>query len=57
MGRACAMRAVFEAVYKKSLAVCYSCHKAADKPYLRPKIPAEPTSRIMNFDPRADWPL
>ena len=50
-------RSQFEAVYKVSLTVCYSCHKAADKPYLRPRIPAEPASRIMNFDPRADWPL
>jgi hypothetical protein len=24
---------------------------------LRPQIPTEPTSRIMNFDPKADWPL
>ena len=47
----------FETVYKESLTVCYSCHTAADKPYLRPKIPTEPASRIMNFDPRADWPL
>jgi hypothetical protein len=47
----------FEAVYKVSLTVCYSCHKAADKPYLRPQIPTEPASRIMNFDPRSDWPL
>ena len=47
----------FETVYKESLTACYSCHKAADKPYLRPKVPTEPTSRIMNFDPRADWPL
>ncbi len=50
-------RSGFETVYKESLTVCYSCHKAADKPYLRPQIPREPTSRIMNFDPRADWPL
>jgi hypothetical protein len=50
-------RSGFEAVYKVSLTVCYSCHKAADKPYLRPQIPTEPASRIMNFDPRADWPL
>jgi hypothetical protein len=47
----------FETVYKESLTVCYSCHKATDKPYLRPQIPTEPTSRIINFDPRADWPL
>jgi len=49
-------RAGFETVYKESLTVCYSCHKAADKPYLRPQIPGEPASRIMNFDPRANWP-
>jgi hypothetical protein len=47
----------FEKVYKESLTVCYSCHKAVDKPYLRPRIPTEPASRIMNFDPKADWPL
>jgi hypothetical protein len=50
-------KAVFEKIYKESLTMCYSCHKAADKPYLRPQIPSEPASRIMNFDPRADWPL
>jgi len=50
-------RSGFETVYRESLTVCYSCHKAADKPYLRPQIPSEPTSRIMNFDPKADWPL
>ena len=50
-------KAAFESVYKESLTVCYSCHKAADKPYLRPRIPAEPPSRIMNFDPKADWPF
>jgi hypothetical protein len=47
----------FERVYKESLTVCYSCHKAADKPYLRPRVPAEPETRIMNFDPEAAWPL
>jgi hypothetical protein len=47
----------FEQVYKDSLTVCYSCHKASDKPYLRPQIPSESASRIMNFDPKADWPL
>lgn len=47
----------FERVYKETLTVCYSCHKAADKPYLRPQVPAEPASRIINFDPKADWPL
>jgi cytochrome c553 len=50
-------RASFERVYRESLTVCYSCHKASDKPYLRPRIPTEPETRIMNFDPKADWPL
>jgi hypothetical protein len=47
----------FARIYKESLTVCYSCHKAADKPYLRPQVPTEPASRIVNFDPNADWPL
>lgn len=47
----------FERTYQESLTVCYSCHKAADKPYLRPQVPTEPASRIMNFDPKADRPL
>jgi hypothetical protein len=47
----------FEQAYRVSLTGCYSCHKAADKPFLRPKVPAEPASPIVNFDPGADWPL
>jgi hypothetical protein len=50
-------KAAFEKVYKESLTVCYSCHVAADKPYLRPQVPTEPASRIINFDPKASWPL
>jgi hypothetical protein len=50
-------RAGFQRVYKESLTVCYSCHTAASKPYLRPQIPTEPVSRIMNFDPRDSGPL
>ena len=47
----------FERLYKECLTVCYSCHKAADKPYLRPQVPTEPATRVINFNPRADWPL
>ena len=47
----------FERVYRESLTVCYSCHKAADKPYLRPRVPTEPETRIINFDTDATWPL
>jgi hypothetical protein len=50
-------KAAFEAVYKESLTVCYSCHKTSDKPYLRPQVPAKPEAGIINFDPKADWPL
>jgi hypothetical protein len=50
-------KAAFDKLYTEGLTVCYSCHKAADKPYLRPRIPSEPASPIINFDPRANWPL
>ena len=50
-------RGAFEQVYRESLTACYSCHKASDKPYLRPQVPAEPETRIINFDPGAEWPL
>jgi hypothetical protein len=47
----------FEAVYRESLSICYACHKASDKPYLRPQVPKVPEAGIINFDPKADWPL
>lgn len=46
----------FEQTYRALLEGCYLCHKAADKPYLRPRIPAQPATSIMNFDPTATWP-
>jgi len=46
----------FEKAYRFMLEGCYSCHKAADKPYLRPRIPERPASNMINFDPNADWP-
>jgi hypothetical protein len=46
----------FEKSYKQALEGCYACHKAAEKPYLRPQIPEEPETRIINFDPHATWP-
>jgi hypothetical protein len=49
-------QAGFERLYKESLTVCYACHTAADKPYLKPQVPAEPATRVLNFDPKADWP-
>ena len=41
-------KAAFERVYKESLTVCYSCHKAADKPDLRLRVPAQPETRIVS---------
>jgi hypothetical protein len=49
-------KAAFEKSYRTSMETCYGCHKAADKPFLRPKIPTRPETPLMNFDPRADWP-
>jgi hypothetical protein len=49
-------KAAFEAAYKDSLTICYTCHKASDKPYLRPQVPTKPEAPIINFDPKADWP-
>jgi hypothetical protein len=49
-------RVAFQETYRASLTGCYSCHKAADKPFLRPQVPAQPASPIVNFDPKATWP-
>lgn len=48
--------AEFTMAYKQSLEACYSCHKSAGKPYLRPMIPTTPPMTIINFDPKATWP-
>jgi len=49
-------RMKFTNAYKRTLEGCYSCHKAAEKPYLRPQIPERPETAIINFDPLATWP-
>jgi hypothetical protein len=49
-------KSAFERQYRTAMETCYSCHKAADKPYLRPQIPEHPESPIINFDPKATWP-
>jgi hypothetical protein len=46
----------FTSAYRHALEGCYSCHNASDKPYLRPRIPEQPESRIISFDPTATWP-
>jgi len=42
----------FTGAYRHTIEGCYACHKASDKPYLRPRIPEPPESRIINVDPR-----
>jgi hypothetical protein len=42
--------------YKRSLEGCYACHKASEKPFLRPQVPTQPETQIVNFDPDATWP-
>jgi len=59
LGEAVAAKNVeqFVKAYRISLEEgCYICHKASDKPYLRPRVPTAPEVNIINFDPRADWP-
>lgn len=46
----------FEAAYRQTLEQCYACHKMAEKPYLRPRIPESPASRMIDPKPSADWP-
>jgi hypothetical protein len=46
----------FASQYKMLLEDCYSCHKTANKPYLRPMVPASRAQPIVNLDPGATWP-
>lgn len=46
----------FAKLYRDTLNVCYACHKASEKPYLRPQLPEAPESRMINFDPNATEP-
>lgn len=50
-------KALFEQRYRSAMENCYSCHKTADKPFIRPQIPSQPETPIINFDPDATWPL
>jgi hypothetical protein len=46
----------FNTHYKTVLENCYSCHKSAGRPYLRPQLPTAQTQSILNVDPNATWP-
>ena len=46
----------FMEVFDLTLSMCYSCHKASGKPYLRPQRPTASEVRIINLDPNAKTP-
>ncbi|OHE78344.1 MAG: hypothetical protein A3G75_02290 [Verrucomicrobia bacterium RIFCSPLOWO2_12_FULL_64_8] len=41
----------FVTAYKQQLASCYACHIAAEKAYLRLRIPDHPAETMVQFDP------
>lgn len=41
----------FEQAYRQAMDGCISCHVAAEKPFLRLKIPAQPEVQIIDFVP------
>jgi cytochrome c553 len=43
--------AAFEPAYRDMMTQCYACHQAAEKPFLRPQIPAMPPAAIINMRP------
>ncbi|MEX0936942.1 MAG: hypothetical protein WDZ59_03720 [Pirellulales bacterium] len=49
-------REAFSSAYRFAVEGCYTCHKASDKPYLRPQVPQVPAEPSINFDPNANWP-
>ena len=46
----------FVNAYKVMLESCYSCHKAAGKPMIRPQVPTSTALTVVNYDPNATWP-
>jgi len=48
--------AAFRGAYERTLESCYSCHKAAGLPFLRPMVPTMGPQPIINLDPHAQWP-
>jgi cytochrome c553 len=48
--------AQFVTAYKTMLESCYSCHKAAGKPMIRPQVPTAAALTVVNYDPAATWP-
>lgn len=43
----------FEQAYRQTMNECFACHQAAEKPYLKPRIPESASSRMIDFGPAA----
>ena len=41
----------FSKAYRDTLAGCYACHQASEKPYLRLRVPEAPEGRMIEFSP------
>ena len=47
----------FEAAYRQTLAGCYACHTACEKPFLRLQVPEAPGVTIINFNSPDESPV
>ena len=48
--------AKFKIAFRQTIEGCYACHKACEKPFLRPQVPNAASVTILNLDPNATWP-
>ncbi|MCC6699332.1 MAG: hypothetical protein IT365_27145 [Candidatus Hydrogenedentes bacterium] len=46
----------FESAYRQTIEGCYACHKASEKPFIRPQIPGAADQHIINIEPDVSWP-
>lgn len=46
----------FTNAYRQTIEGCYACHKASEKPFIRPQVPKALAEHIINLDPNATWP-
>lgn len=46
----------FTNAYHQTIEGCYACHKASEKPFIRPQVPKALAEHIINLDPEAKWP-
>jgi hypothetical protein len=49
-------KAAFTTAYRQTIEGCYACHKASEKPFIRPQVPKALAEHIINLDPDANWP-